>query len=194
MEKLYLNGIIQEFSERILALSTRLDDDGIIDVFLFGSKSYQVKSISIHDFKNYIPELIKKYNLEADTSYSSVIELIRKHYTKKYKHDRITPLKMETPVYVMFLTDGEPNDKRETNRMLRNASFEPIYWQFIGIGNLDFSYLKGLNNLIDRFIPNIGFFSINDLSKITEEELFSKLTTGYPKWVNLITNKGMIDE
>ena len=41
MSRLYSQGQIQAFVERIVALACRFDDDGEVDVFLFGQKSHR---------------------------------------------------------------------------------------------------------------------------------------------------------
>lgn len=191
MSSMYSSGIIQEFVERILALGCRLDDDGSIDVFLFGVNGYQPAPITTKDFDGYIKRMLKEHPLEGDTKYGTAIELVRKFYTN-YKYERSEPLKMDTPVYVMFLTDGQPSDKAQATRALKNASFEPIFWQFMGVGSADFSYLEKLDDLDGRYIDNADFFSVQNLKNMSDEQLYEKLTNEYPGWVKLAATKNLI--
>ena len=191
MSSMYSSGVIQEFVERILALGCRLDDDGSIDVFLFGINGYQPAPITTKDFNGYIKRMLASQRLEGDTKYATAIELVRKFYTD-YKYERSEPFKTDTPVYVMFLTDGQPSDKAQATRALKNASFEPIFWQFMGVGNADFSYLEKLDDLDGRYIDNADFFSVQNLKAMSDEQLYEKLTNEYPGWLKLASTKGLI--
>ena len=192
MSTMYSSGLVQEFVERILALGCRLDDDGSIDLFLFGANGYQPDPITIKDFNGYVGRMLKIHPLEPDTKYGTAIELVRKFYTP-YQYERSEPLKLETPVYVMFLTDGQPSDKAQATRALKNASFEPIFWQFMGVGQADFSYLEKLDDLTGRYIDNADFFSVASLKAMSDEVLYEKLTNEYPDWLKEAKVKKLID-
>lgn len=191
MNPMYLSTLVQEFVEKILGLGCRLDDDGSIDIFLFGENGYQPEPISYKDFNGYVNRIIKQYPLEGDTKYSVAIELVRKHYTN-YKYERSEALSLDVPVYVMFLTDGKPSDKTQTTRVLKNASYEPIFWQFIGVGSADFSYLEKLDDLTGRYVDNADFFQISSLNQKSDTQLYDLLTNEYPNWLKECQKKGMI--
>jgi stress response protein SCP2/uncharacterized protein YegL len=191
MRDLYKSGIVQAFVEKILALGCRLDDDGAIDIFLFGANGYQPAPISFKDFQGYVDKTIKLHPLEGDTRYSCAFEMVRKYYLD-YKYERSEPAFQEIPTYVMFLTDGQPSDKANSTRSLKNASFEPIFWQFIGVGNADFSYLEKLDDLSGRYVDNADFFSIKELNQYSDEQLYSKLTNEYPTWLKEAVAKKLI--
>lgn len=198
MKHLYESGLVQEFAERILALGCRLDDDGSIDIFLFGKEGYQPEPLTFKDFAGYTTRIVKQFPLEYDTRYSEAIELVRKHYTP-YQYERSEPLQLENPVYVMFVTDGKPSDKAPTTRALRNASLEPIFWQFMGIGpekdelgRQNFEYLQRLDDLDKRYIDNADFFRLSNLKDLSDDTLYEKLTNEYPGWVKSAKSKGLI--
>lgn len=191
MTNLYNSGLVQAFVEKILALGCRLDDDGAIDIFLFGAEGYQPEPVTYKDFNGYVARIIRKHPLEPDTRYSTAIEMVRKHYTP-YKYERSEPLQSEVPVYVMFLTDGQPSDKAPSTRALKNASFEPIFWQFMGVGSADFSYLERLDDLTGRYLDNADFFSVSKLNQYTDEQLYGKLINEYPNWLKQAQAKGLL--
>jgi stress response protein SCP2/uncharacterized protein YegL len=190
----YSNGSIQEFAERILALACRLDDDGSIDIFLFGEDGYTPAPLTVKDFTGYIGRMQKEYKLEYDTRYSTAMELVRKHYIKPYKYERTEPYATDIPVYVMFLTDGQPSDKMPSTKAMKNAAYEPIFWQFMGIGNADMSYLERLDDLTGRYIDNADFFRVNNVRTMSDDVLYDKLMNEYPKWLQQAKVKGLIKE
>lgn len=194
MHELYDSGKIQAFVERILALACRFDDDGEVDVFLFGQKSHQAAPIQLGNYQDYIRRLIKQYPLEGGTHYSPVMKLIRKHYLGD-DSDRKYPLSKpaETPVYVMFLTDGATSNRKAAENQVLFASFEPIFWQFMGIGRSgSFEFLEKLDDLKGRFLDNADFFSVKHPQELSDDQLFARLMNEYPKWVELAKQKQLL--
>lgn len=206
MGSLYSSGKIQAFAERILALSTRFDDDGSIDIFLFGQHAHNAGELSITNFTGFIEGLMRQYPLEGGTYYAKVMALIRAHYfgTVRTTHE-IFP--QNTPVYVMFVTDGDTFDRPETIKHVQQSSYEPLFWQFMAIGaskkdatggffkklfTSDFSFLESLDDLPGRFIDNADFFSVPDPTSITDEQLYDLLMMEYPTWVQLAKQKGLL--
>ena len=203
MSKLYKTGKIQHFVERILALGTRFDDDGSIDIFLFGKNAHDAGELTISNNRHFIKDLLQQYKLESSTYYSKAITMIRKHYIGSSSH-RKQPVPMDSPVYVMFVTDGDTFDREQTTKQIVNASYEPIFWQFMAIDeNKDkkglfgstrssFKYLEELDSLDGRFMDNAGFFSVSDPADIPDQELYDLLMSEYPGWVKEAKIKGLI--
>jgi stress response protein SCP2 len=208
MSALYRSGKIQEFAERILALGTRFDDDGSIDIFLFGAKAHDAGELTIDNFNGFVPKLIKKHPLEGGTYYGKAMKMIRQHYFGS-SGKRKEPLSNDVPIYVMFVTDGSTFDERETIQHIQSSSFEPLFWQFMAIGKSnkgtkkrgfrqafqsDFTFLEELDNLSGRFLDNADFFSVEDPASISDNELYDLLMQEYPEWVKAATAKGLIQK
>ncbi|PYF08486.1 VWA domain-containing protein [Ureibacillus chungkukjangi] len=208
MSKMYRSGKIQEFVERILALGTRFDDDGSIDVFLFGKNAYDAGEITIDNFGGSVDRLIRQHPLEGNTYYGKAMKIIRKHY---FGHGgkRDKPYSQKHPVYVMFVTDGAPFDRADATNHIQHSSYEPMFWQFMAIGKSnkgakkkggffnsliqsDFTFLEQLDNLSGRYLDNANFFSVEDPLELSDTELYDLLMTEYPGWVKSATQKGLI--
>lgn len=202
MANLYASGKIQHFIERILALATRFDDNGSIDIFLFGKNAHDAGELTIANNQNYLGQLLKTYPLEGSTYYSKAITLIRKHYIGSSSH-RKKPAPQDIPVYVMFVTDGDTFDRDQTTKQIVNASFEPIFWQFMAIDEArkglfgrskqsQFKYLEELDTLEGRYIDNAGFFSVQNPAAVADNELYDLLMEEYPKWIKEAKMKGLL--
>lgn len=206
MRTLYRTGMVQKFAERILALGCKFDDDGDIDVFLFGENVHQPEPMSIANAENYIEKLIKKHSFESHTRYGLVIEAVRKFYFPDAGGGaRTQQVSASVPVYVMFVTDGTTSDKSLTEKQLRWASYEPIFWQFMGIGkgkkskskqlaafDSDFPFLDKLDDLDGRYVDNANYFSVAKPDEHEDADLYDLLMTEYPDWLKLIKQKGML--
>jgi stress response protein SCP2/uncharacterized protein YegL len=208
MSALYAKGLVQQFAERILALGCRFDDDGEIDVFLFGRNVHQGEAMGLSNWSNYIKGIIRRHPLEGDTRYGAAIEAVRRHYFPDARGgERTAAAKAAVPVYVMFVTDGSTSDKPLTERQLRWASREPIFWQFMGIGKgrksrskalanfaeSDFPFLEKLDELDGRLVDNADFFSVSSPDEHSDTTLYDLLMNEYPQWVRQVRQLGMID-
>jgi len=200
MSSLYSKGLVQRFADRILALGCKFDDDGEIDVFLFGSAVHQPAPMRPENAQDYIKQVIKAHPLEGDTRYGRAMEAVRKYYYPDSQGgERKSPITSALPVFVMFVTDGSTSDKPLTEKQLRWASHEAIFWQFMGIGkgrksknrsltafaDSDFPFLEKLDELDGRLIDNADFFSVNAPDEHSDEALYDLLMTEYPGWLRL---------
>lgn len=210
MSGLFSSGKVQAFIERVLALALRFDDDGSVDVFSFGVGAYVEQSVTLGNFRGYANQLLKHRHLEGGTNYGKVIELLRKTYYSQGSDARSTVVSDRMPVYVMFVTDGQTTDESRTRSQIAKAAYEPIFWQFMGIGKSkrdvatsgggffarlfasDFSFLESLDTMSDRFVDNANFFSVQDPAAVSDEQLYDLLMTEYPAWLKLAREKGLL--
>lgn len=207
MSGLYRRGLVQQFAERILALGCKFDDDGEIDVFLFGRNVHQGTPMGLGNWAGYVQHMIDRHPLEGDTRYGAAMEAVRRHYFPDAAGgERRTPLRSALPVYVMFVTDGGTSDKGVAERQLRWASHEAIFWQFMGIGkgrksksqllaqyaDSDFPFLEKLDELPGRLVDNADFFSVSSPDEHSDTELYDLLMTEYPGWLKLAGTKGLL--
>lgn len=206
MGGLYRKGLVQSFAERVLALGCKFDDDGDIDVFLFGERVHQPAPMGTSNCSGYIKQVIDHHPLEGDTRYGRAMEAIRKFYFPDVAGGERTRLfKAALPIYVMFVTDGSTSDKAFTEKQLRWSSMEPIFWQFMGIGkgrkskskslqafsDSDFPFLEKLDALPGRIIDNADFFSVSSPDEYSDAALYDLMMTEYPGWLKLASRHGL---
>jgi stress response protein SCP2 len=198
MAALYRAGAVQRLAERVLALGLRFDDDGVVDVFLFGKDVHRPEpGLRLEGHQQYIADLSRRYPLEYDTRYGAAMAAVRQAYFGDSR-ERVEPQPAQVPVYVMFLTDGAPSDKSVATKQIRSASFEPVFWQFMGIGpERQFSYLQRLDDLEGRYTDNADFFAVSqdDLMgrrPISDDALFDRLMTEYPDWLRRARAQGLL--
>lgn len=185
MATLYKNGTVQAVLERLLPLALKFDDNGELEIWIFEDRFNRLDDININNYYNYIKNenILRKYRM-GGTNYAPVMKDVLKKYTVEDKSD--------TPTLVLFLTDGDNFDKREATNVIKKASKYPIFWQFIGLGNSNYSFLERLDEMDGRFIDNANFFAINNINKISDDELYKKLLNEYPSWINEAKQKGIL--
>ncbi|MES2258218.1 MAG: VWA domain-containing protein [Pseudomonadota bacterium] len=106
----------------------------------------------------------------------------------------------------MFVTDGSTSDQPLTEKQLRWASREPIFWQFMGIGkgrkskskrlalfaDSDFPFLEKLDELDGRYVDNANYFSVASPDEHSDTALYDLLMAEYPAWLKLARQNGLL--
>jgi vWA found in TerF C terminus len=212
MASLYSSGKIQRFAEKILALGCRFDDDGSIDIFLFGANAHHPGEMTLKNFQTFMGQIQRQHPLEGGTYYGKVMQDIRSFYFQENKGGQLkSPVSSHQPIYVMFVTDGATMDRELSQKQLQWSSYEPIFWEFMAIGKSnkdvskrgivgwfskalvsDFSFLEELDNLRDRYLDNADFFSVEDPDAIADQDLYDLLMGEYPDWVKAAKNQGLL--
>ncbi|WP_083392311.1 VWA domain-containing protein [Bacillus sp. MUM 13] len=182
MRRLYKEGIVQNVMERLLALATRFDDDGILDVWIYDNSFSRLPSVSEKDFSNYVErEILKNTDVSKFTANNE--PPVMRDVLNKYIKEESSSL----PVYLIFINDGGIKKAKKNQDSVANvlidSSKEPIFWQFAGIGDGNFDVLRKLDDLEGRYADNAGFFHIPDIEKETDEELYEKLLHEFPSWM-----------
>ena len=200
---------IQRLAEKVLALGTRFDDNGAIDIFLFGEYAHEAGDMDIGNFARFVGEVLRRYPLEGATNYGAAMALMRQHYFGSASR-RQGPYQDSLPVYILFLTDGSSTDPGRTREQLTWSSYEPMFFQFVAIGASkkdvrarrggffqkalasDFTFLEELDTLSGRFVDNANFFSVEDPEAIPDNELYELLMGEYPEWLKVARQKGLL--
>jgi hypothetical protein len=156
--------------------------------------------------------MTRRRRLEGGTSYGAAMRLIRERYFGA-ADPRSQPYADTQPVYVMFVTDGAPMDRKEAEEQLRFSSFEPVFWQFMAIGKSNkavdagekkkrgllarladsqFTFLEQLDDLSGRHVDNADFFGVTDPANLSDDQLYDLLMTEYPGWLEAARRGGLL--
>lgn len=185
MSGLYASGKVQQVIERLLPVAMQFDDNGVMEAWVFSNDFHRIPDISLNNFYNYINnnQLTQRFYM-GGTEYAPVMQDIYKKY--------IIEEPAAIPTLVLFITDGDNSDKAQTTRVITDISRYPIFWQFVGIGSSNFKYLKQLDTMEGRYIDNANFFSVNDLTRLSDNDLYGRLLGEYPEWLNKAKSVGLI--
>lgn len=206
MSSLYQNGTVQEIVERLLGIGMNMDVDKEIDVFQFNNSFNYVGSVTESNHVNFVKN--KNMTVSGGTNYAPVMNAVIDEYGTSLnsiqapkgllgglfskKKAEVSVVKPAHPTFVFFITDGNNFDPSEAERVVRDSSNQPIFWQFVGIGREKFSFLQKLDDLSGRHVDNADFFKVDDIKNVTDEELYGKLLTEFPDWLSEVKAKGML--
>ncbi|WP_458458321.1 VWA domain-containing protein [Pseudobutyrivibrio sp.] len=192
MSNLYDNGTVQELSDRLLGIGMNMDLDKSIDVYAFGEKDHEIGSATESNHQGFVSNMMKKLRLEYATKYAGVMKRVINKSSVKKKGLFAKKEVAEVPTLVFFITDGDNSDKSEAEKLIKDSSNQAIFWQFVGVGRARFDFLKKLDDMGGRFLDNADFFQVDDLNKITDEELYEKLLNEFPSWITQARNKNIL--
>ncbi|WP_424949846.1 VWA domain-containing protein [Deinococcus sp.] len=182
MTHLFQSGQVQRLVERSLALAARLDDNGEVEVTLFGTHARSGGTVLLGNIQSFVQRM--KFQYDGGTRYAPAIrEMIAQQ--KAAAH----------PLLVLFITDGEAGDLREATQAIRDASHLPIFFKFLALdsGNEHFSFLEQLDTLPGRVVDNANFARIRGLGGMADSELFELLTEEIDQWLPAAKAAGVLD-
>ncbi|MCX4544279.1 VWA domain-containing protein [Streptomyces sp. NBC_01565] len=180
----YANGTMQHLAEQALGLSANLDDDGIVPLVFFSNRVDLVTDISLDNYRGRIDRLHRSLDW-GGTCYAPAMQSVIDHYLASGATD---------PAFVIFQTDGEPFDRRQTRDLLRKSSSLPIFWQFVGFGSSrDLRFLRSLDTLDGRTVDNAGFFAAGQRpTSRSNAELYDCLMKEFPDWLTTARRAGVL--
>lgn len=187
MNSQYRNGHVQEVINRLLPLAVGFDDDQALDCWAFGAQSTYLGDITLDNYENFVKEahggweswkVGSRVNNEVDAMRQVIL-----HYQAEGG---------DTPVYVLFISDGGVHDNRGITKAVVDAAKLPIFWQFVGLGGNDYGILERLDDMTDRFIDNCNFFALDRLSDVSEDALYDMMLEEFPSWLKEARQVGLI--
>ena len=207
MNSLYYSGFVQQVVQRIVPIAMAFDDNGEMEVYKFHDGVEKVKtSVTVANVEDYVKKYVMDNNM-GGTNYAPTINKIVEDHTTSESGGFFSKLfgssskpkieKMDLPVYVIFITDGENYDRADAEQAIRVASNHGIFFQFVGIsanGRGSFSFLEKLDNMSGRKVDNANFFQIsnNDLVNKSDNQLYQQLLHEYPSWLQLARQHNLI--
>ncbi len=185
MYSLYKKGIVQEAFERVLAIAAAFDDDGELDVWFFAKDFLRAPSVTAQDYENYVARAYTLGSKGGTNNEPPVMADVIHKYTVEEPN-------IHLPTYIIFFSDGGVSSKSKIVRLITESSHHNLFWQFVGLGNANYGVLRELDDLPGRFIDNADFFELDDISKVSDEELYDRLLNEFPGWIEEAKRKQIL--
>lgn len=177
MTERYKNGSVQMIVEKTLPLAVQFDDDGQLDCWYFGTTCKKMNNVTLDNYRNAVPSDWKK--LMTSLGGSNTETVVMKEVIDTFHNSSL-------PVYVLFISDGGVHGKNKIKSLMKEASQYPIFWQFMGVGGYNYGILEQLDTMTNRVVDNAGFFAIDDFRTISNEDLYERLLSEFPKWLQKV--------
>ena len=183
MSSRYRDGTVQEIVNKTLPLAVQFDDDGELDFWYYGSSPRRMPSVNMKNYKSAVPG--DWHGLMQSLGYGNDEPKVMRQVIDEYRRSRL-------PAYVIFVTDGGVGSENQIKSLLIEASREPIFWQFVGVGGCDYGVLERLDTMRGRYVDNANFFALDDFRSVSSSELYARLLNEFPQWLKEIRKKRMI--
>ena len=184
MYESYKNGTVQEIVNKILPVAVQFDDDGELDFWYYGSTCQRRPNVTMKNYEQAVPDDWKDlmHSLGGNNNEPAVMEEI----VTEYENSKL-------PAYVVFVTDGGINKTAQIKKILKDASYLPIFWQFVGVSGSGYGILEKLDDMSGRYVDNADFFALDDFRSVPNDELYSRLLNEFPNWLKAAKNNGVLD-
>ncbi|MCS4089066.1 VWA domain-containing protein [Rhizobium sp. BK176] len=182
----YSKGRVQEVVDRVVPLAVHFDDNGELDCWIFADKQKKLPNVTLDNVRDYVKREAEKFGMfkiGAGNNEPAVIKDIMEFVGRQGGKD---------PVFVLFISDGGVYKNSEIKALIKDAAKLPIFWQFIGVGGSKYGALQELDTMTGRLVDNAGFFAIDDLHRVSEEELYDRMMSEFPVWLKAARARGII--
>ena len=184
MRTMYNDGTVQTLLERVFPMAMYFDDNAELDFYWFDTIYKQFEPVVPDNLDGYVSKVIlSQKDHFGGTCYAPIMQEIFMRFAMREP--------MSIPTFVIFITDGANSDKTASKKVLTDASKYNIFWKFIGIGKDHFEFLERLDTLKGRFIDNANFANVNDLSDLSDDELYTLLLDEFADWLALCRANGI---
>lgn len=193
MRPLYENGTVQQTIDRLVPLGLSFDDNGQIELFLFQNDFRRLPDLTAENYKDYVRNVIEPSGYPmGGTCYAPVLQAILEGTTVRQETSygfggtevSVPPIvEPGIPTFLLFITDGENEDRIFSDRVIRRAAELNVFIQFIGIGDLLFSYLQEVDELPGRRCDNTGFSRMADLAKADDRQFYDAVLAQFACWL-----------
>jgi len=175
MQELYESFAVQTFSERVLALSLSLDDDGTVPVIFSTGNEPLLEEIRLDNYQGRIGQLHTGLHWGWG-NVAAAMRLAVDHYGESGAAAR---------AFVIVQVGDEPWDKPQFRALLQNSADLGVFWLFVGFGRGKLAYYKNLNTSSSAGFTNVAFYEVGkNPGAIPEEEFYAGLVDAFGTWMN----------
>jgi Mg-chelatase subunit ChlD len=182
MERAYRSGQVQTITERALGFGLQIDADGQVPVIRFDSGASLATTATVDNYQGIVSREIHKPARMGSTNLAAGLRLVLEMARAA-----------TSPLYVLIVTDGEPNSQPETDAVLVELSHYPVFVTILATTEYARTYLEHLDHdLPGRFIDNIDAKFLTDPDALTDLEFADALADEWRSWIAAAQNVGLL--
>lgn len=185
----YRGKVVHRVVERMLAVATQIDDDGQLEPYMYARGFARVPDISVENVESWTEEFLHLTGTHRGIDYDAIGQ---SNDELPIMNEILSSVVPGRPVLVLFFTDGGFRKKGPIGQLMRAASAAPVFWQFVGIGKANYGVLEQLDEMEGRTVDNAGFFALDDIDKVSDDELYKRLLSEFPDWLAAATRANIL--
>lgn len=201
MSLLYSKGVVKATVERMAAVSAQLDEDGTMQAWTFGSHPGRLPDLTIGELPQWLDLHVRvgaMFKQKARKLRPGQLDMGRVGIGNEEQkviaevRDFVRGNPSTEPTLVLFFSDGGVYRNREIEQQLTQASSEPIFWQFVGLGEANFGVLERFDELAGRQVDNAGFFKVPAIDALPDADLYDLVLSEFPRWIRAARQAGIL--
>ncbi|MGW4739065.1 vWA domain-containing protein [Nocardia xishanensis] len=189
MVKQYRKKVVHRVVERMIPVATQLDDDGTLEAYLYALSYTRLPDIAVADADRWSETYLHLSGTHAGIDYSGLGGRNDELPIMRAVIDSLRP--GDRPTLVLFFTDGGFAKKQEIAALMREASRLPAFWQFVGLGQANYGLLRSIDEMDGRLVDNAGFFALDDIDRVDDAQLYTRLLGEFPQWLRAARAAGV---
>ncbi|MFF6960145.1 VWA domain-containing protein [Streptomyces sp. NPDC008317] len=202
MSHLYSRRVVHDVVERMAAVAAALVPDGVMQAWTFASNPARLPDLDLGSLPQWLELHVRvgaigifkrrkpSPNGQVDMKLVGFGNEEQKVIAQVRDYVRGEP--SAAPTLVLFFSDGGVYRNAEIERELRGAVEEPLFWQFVGLGQSNYGVLERFDTMTGRRVDNVGFFAVDDIASLSDAELYDRLLTEFPTWLKAATAAGIL--
>lgn len=191
MMRQYRERRIHEVVERMVPIAVQVDDDGTLEPYLYAKSYARLPDITVADAESWCSTYLHLDGVHGGIDYSAIGGYNVEPPIMKEIIGSLVP-GSSLPTLVLFFTDGGFSKRGPITTLMKQASALPAFWQFVGLGRANYGVLERLDTMDGRVVDNAGFFSVDDISGISDAELYRRLLSEFPDWLRAARAHGIV--
>ncbi|MEU5841584.1 VWA domain-containing protein [Rhodococcus sp. NPDC047139] len=191
MNREYSSRRIHEVVERMVPIAVQVDDDGKLEPYLYAKSFARLPDIVVHEVDAWSSTYLHLSGTHGGIDYGRIGGVNDELPVMNEIIDSLAP-GAAMPTLVLFFTDGGFTQKQKIADLMKSASALPAFWQFVGLGRANYGVLERLDTMSGRRVDNAGFFSVDDISKVSDAELYRRMLSEFPDWLKAAKSAGIV--
>ncbi len=176
----YQNGMVQTLVERALAFALQIDGDGKIPVIPFDSRLWPTVEVTLDNYANVVNRDIFRPNQMGGTQLAPAL-----------RHVLGIAQTSDAPLYVVIVTDDDPNDRAEVMQLLKDLKRYAVFIKVLTLvpapfwDRMDDEVTRGL-------VDNLDAKQVHDPAGMTDLAFADVMVDEWQSWVQAATAAGIL--
>lgn len=177
----YKSGVVQILVERALGFALQIDLDGVIPVIAFDSRVWPTVEVGVHNYQGVVDRDIWHRNAMGSTDLAAALTELR---------DMVEAT--DAPVFAIIVTDGAPNSKPATTKLVCELAGYPVFLKFLAIQPVD--YLQDLDDLDSskRLLDNCDAKFLPDPAAMSDLAFADAMVDEWDTWITAAQRAGVL--
>lgn len=183
----YMNGTVQELTERALGFALQVDTDGALEIRAFDDvlhgvvKAGAVGGRGTVPFAGVVDSHIWQRGKMRGTYMAQAFDWVRKEAAKT-----------KEPIFLIVIGDGSPSDRGPTTEVVKDLARYPVFIKFLAVRPVD--YLEQLDDLpnSERMLDNVDAKFIGDPAGMTDLAFADAMLDEVDTWIEAALAAGVL--